>query len=179
MSGNSLRFVFVLAGLTLLVPMGGCVFVTDLISPDAFAALGFDPATIIPSQGRTLVSFTNGTPYEAAFSVVVSPDPLPGSTRAMVGALNVLSGNTRTLPYDCPDAGYISPGDLNDDFSLSTTAITVIAGDALVELTYTGAGLEAGRDYVCGDVIEMRLLQVGDGVTADDFAIQVRILPGR
>lgn len=179
MSGNSLRFVLVLAGLTLLVPTGGCVFVTDFINPDAFAALGFDPATIIPPQGRTLVSFTNGTQYEAAFSVVVSPDSSLPLTQATVGSANVLPGGTRTFPFDCPDANYVSPGGLNDDFSLNTAAIAVIAGDGEVELAYAGAVLEAGRDYACGDVIEVRLLQVGDGITADDFAIQVRVLPGR
>jgi len=179
MSGNSLRLLVMLAGLPLLVLIGGCAIGADLVNPSFLSALGLDPATIVPSQGRTLVSFTNGTQYEATFSVVVTPDLLASANEATLGDADVAAGETRTLPFDCPAAGVIVPGDLSAELAIGTTAVTVVVDGAEVALTYEGSQLQAGRDYVCGDVIEIRLLQVGEGIGADDFAIQVRVLPGR
>jgi hypothetical protein len=46
-------------------------------------------------------------------------------------------------------------------------------------VNYTGTPLVSGRDFRCGDVIEVRLVQVGDGGEEANFAIQVQVLAGR
>jgi hypothetical protein len=178
MRGNSLRLLMLATCLPLLLPLAGCFFVTDLINPGVLSAVGFDPATIIPPAGRTLVSFVNGTQFEADFVAIATSDPVVTAGTYTRGSAAVPSNETKVIPFDCPVA-VIWPGDINEDFTLSPAAVTVVTDGGDVELQYTGSALESGRDFVCGDVIEVRLVQVGEGAAADDFEIRVRVLPGR
>jgi hypothetical protein len=164
MSGNSLRLFLLVACLPLLAPLMGCFFATDLLNPQVLSAVGFDPATIIPPQGRVVIAFQNSTEYPADFFAVVSDNILDETApRSVISASNVAANETRTLVVDCP-VGDVLP-----------TAVLVDVDGAVTQVDYAGAPLSSGSEFVCGDVIQMRVTQLAAGA----FAIEVQILPGR
>lgn len=168
MRGNTSRLFMLVAGLPLLAPLTGCFMATDLLNPGVLSAIGFDPETIIPPQGRVVIAFQNSTQGVALFAAAVSDDVRDVTSNVvMASATNVAANETRTMVVDCP-VGIVTPA-----------LFAVVLNDAITEVAYNGAPLAAGTDFVCGDVIEMRLVQVGDGAAADVFEIQIRVLPGR
>jgi len=152
------------AGLPLLVPLTGCLLAADLVNPTVLSAVGLDPATIIPPQGRVLIAFQNSTQGVAAFAAVAYDSALDA---ILVSATDVAANETRTMVVDCP-VGAVIP----------LMAGTVV-NDALAEVVYAGAPLVAGTDFVCGDVIEVRLIQLGAAADAAAFEMQVQVLAGR
>ena len=158
----------------------GCAIATDLINPAALSALGLDPATIIPPEGRALVTFNNMSSLSAIFVIAVSDNPGDPTSNAQTIFSEILQPNqAQTASLDCP-VGVLTPGTPAADFSTGTTAVFVAAGDDGVEVTYNGAPLIFGTDFVCGDLVEMRLVQTGNDATmADSFQILMRVIPGR
>jgi hypothetical protein len=114
-----------------------------------------------------LVTFNNQTQFPATFAAAAFPDMLNAEDVTTLTATNVDGNTTRTLVVDCP-VDVIAPG-----------VIAVLADGTLVELLYEGTPLVSGSDFQCGDVIEMRVVQLGAGVDATAFAIQVEVLAGR
>lgn len=154
----------------------GCVLATDLVNPNVFASLGLDPDTITAPPGRIVVAFSNETSFPARFNVVV-----PGDSGTLVVASQLVQGGDfGNVVFDCP-VDFLAPGERSDDLVTPAPemAIEVLADEDIVVVPYTGSLLQAGDDYFCGDVIEIRLLQIGGGDAAADFAIQVVRLPGR
>ena len=89
------------------------------------------------------------------------------------------AGEVWIASFECPVYS-ITPGRLTADGGFDDTAITVVGTEGQTnDLTYTGAAPQSDLDYTCGDVIEIRLLQVGEGGAAADFLIQVFVRPGR
>ena len=168
MSGRSLRFCLLVAGLPVLATLTGCVVAADLVSPAFLSSLGFDPGTVIPSQGRVVIAFRNATTYPAAFAAVVSDDARDATSNALtVSATDVAGNDTRTMVVECP-VGVVTP-----------LGIVALVEDTAVELTYAGAPLVSSTDFVCGDVIEMRLVQLAGVGGAVELGIEVRVLAGR
>lgn len=177
MSGRAHRFPLLVACLPLLVPLAGCFVVTDLVNPGVLSAIGLDPAVIIPSQGRLVIVFNNATQYavtnmyalvaDDVSAVVDGAITLGTDGVSEVSADEFAANETRMLILECPVA-IVSPGG----------AALVIDG-AVTLPTYAGSLMVSGRDYRCGDVIEIRVTQVADVGTEGAFAIQVRVLAGR
>jgi hypothetical protein len=180
MSGNPLRISLLVVCLPLVALAGGCAVATDVVNPNLLSALGLDPATVIPSPGRLIVACVNDTQYATEFTFVATSAPLASATVADLtpGWARVEAGETALSPFDCPVVNLVLGG-LNEDYSLSDTAVTVTTDGADIAVVYSGAMLEVGRDFACGDVIEVRLVQTGGEAGTEDFAIQVRIVPGR
>lgn len=164
--------------LACLTALPGCVFATDLINPGVLSALGFDPATVIPPQGRLLVAFTNSTTSPALFFAQASDDPADplANLRTLDTEIGspLTAGETRTIVLDCP-VGVLTPGQATADFSTGGTVALVLdaAGTAIA---YNGAPLILDREFQCGDLIEFQLIQLGDGGA---YTLAIRVLPGR
>lgn len=176
MSGYSCRSWLLAAGLSLLVPLAGCVVVTDLMNPGVLSAVGLDPATVIRPQGRIIIAFQNSTQFPLPFvSAFTGPTVPSAATTAeelaeeivLVSATNVDVNETRTMVVDCP-VGVVLP----------SQAFVLRAAD-VVEVNYAGSLLIAGEDFVCGDVIQVSVVQVGDADGQEAFEIRVQKLPGR
>lgn len=161
----------------LLLPALGCTFAADLINPDFLRQVGFDPATIVPPAGKVLVAFTNDTSEYARLYAYVSEN-----VEVTVGfnmAVDLLPGMTVSQAADCPFA-FMAPGRLESDFSVNNNAAAVGLEGQQTEVAYQGTVLVFGEDFVCGDLIEIRLIQTGDEQQAQgqyDFRVQVH--PGR
>jgi len=84
-----------------------------------------------------------------------------------VSATDVAGNDTRTMVVECP-VGVVTP-----------LGIVALVEDTAVELTYAGAPLVSSTDFVCGDVIEMRLVQLAGVGGAVELGIEVRVLAGR
>lgn len=168
------------AAALLLLPIGGCVVATDLLNPGVLTAFGLDPATVIRPAGRTLVTFNNTSGFDASFEVAVSDDPADPTANATFFFSEFLRPNqTQTAAFDCP-IGVLTPGTPSADFSTDTVAVSVVTAAGLVTVNYTGAPLVAGVDFLCGDLVEMRLVQTGvDAMGVASFGIQMRVVPGR
>lgn len=167
MRGNPLRFFLLVVCLPLLVPLSGCVVAADLVNADLLSGLGFDPATVVPSEGRLLIAFRNLTQYPASFVAVVSDDTRdPTSNAVTVAAYDVAANDTRIMVVDCP-VGIVTPG-----------GAAVLVDGSLVDVAYNGTALTAGTDFLCGYVIEIQVSQTGAGGEAA-FEVQIRVLPGR
>lgn len=154
--------------------MSGCAVVSDLVNPDALTALGFDPATIVSTQGKSVIVFSNMSSTPAYFVATVSDDPANPVSEVeplIVGLVD--AGETRNSVLDCP-IGVITPGNATATFTSTGGAALVIVGEGLVEIPYGGSGLRSGTDFLCGDLIEIRLTEAGGA-----FNIEVRVLPGR
>ncbi len=168
MSSNSLRLLMLVVCLPLLMLPAGCVFVADLLNPGIVSAVGIDPATIIPPQGRVVIAFQNSTQYPADFFAVVSDDILDENADFfVVTGTDVAANDTRTMAVDCP-VGDVLPA-----------SAFIVVGDTVVEVPYAGVPLRSGAEFVCGDVIEMRVVQTAVGADAAAFTIEVQILAGR
>jgi len=168
----------------LLLPVGGCTVLSDLLAPGLPLQLGLDPRTITGDQGVVLVAFNNTTQFPAtffAFGAQNAQDLTKGSRNfsAVVDA-----GAQQNEVIDCP-VGAIAPGSLSSTFQPQTLAATVVGtsgtttANAAVE--YAGPLLVSGNAFICGDMIEITLSSTGATTTGSqsNFAISVRVVPGR
>jgi hypothetical protein len=169
-----------LAIIGLAVPLlSGCVVLSDVINPNLLVSLGFDPNTILPPTGTVIVVFNNQTQFPVTFYAFQAQEPNDLRVDAANLSLTVDPNATRNDVLDCP-VGVISPGVLDNDFNPDPLAATVFTGQQGVDLNYAGAPLLSGRDYTCGDVIEIRVTAGAAGGDAQQaFAVTVRVLPGR
>ena len=167
MSGKSLRFVAFVIGLPLLLPLTACFMAVDLVNPAFVSALGVDPATVIPSQGRLVIAFNNATQYDVAAAVAaVSHKASPSASDfTTVAATDIPANETHTMVVDCP-VQIVVPG-----------GMTVLVDGAAADALYTGSPMLAGEDFRCGDVIEIQVVEVG--ASGGTFEIRVRVLAGR
>lgn len=175
MSGKTLRFFSVIACAAVLLPLAGCAIVTDMINPDFLTALGVDPDTVIASAGTIIIAFQNSTTGVADFGATVATSSSSTTDDLeYVYARDVAADETRTMVVDCPLATVVPGATIS-----GTEAVAIVTGgnvDATV--TYAGAELVEGVDFVCGDVIEIRIVETG--TDAEDLAVelQVQVLPG-
>jgi hypothetical protein len=175
---RNLRVAFAASALLVLAPLTGCQIPADLINPDLITSLGFDVESISPSAGRIVVAFNNEASSPADFFIAVSDDPAdPLSNVIGAPVTNVAAGETVNRVFDCP-VGVITPGLPNAEGTTGTAAINVQTGAGIAVL-YNGSTIVSGRDFRCGDVVEIRLVQTGDGAAAADYAIVVTIRAGR
>ncbi len=171
MKGFSRRMAVVVLSLAVCVPLTGCIFAADLISPEFLSTLGFDPETIVPATGRVIVAFKNDTTGLAGFSALITfSEQASASGEGDVMTLtasDVEAGSTRTLVVDCP---FVSVNPLG--FAVETT-------EGLAVITYAGNPVLYGEDFSCGDIVEISIAQVAqvDGTTG--YEARVRIIPGR
>jgi hypothetical protein len=174
-------FGLLAAMLALVVP--GCTLGVDVLNPNALAFLGIDPAFVTPPPARVIVAFNNDTDFQASFFVAVSDDTRDPTSNAQ-GIPGVLdAGDAIANVLECP-VGVITPGAPSADFSTDTVAtqVSVVGADGteLVDVTYTGSPLVFGRDFRCGDVIEVRLVQTEavDDTQQADFQLRLTVIPG-
>ncbi|MFN0138172.1 MAG: hypothetical protein ACKVS9_18870 [Phycisphaerae bacterium] len=158
--------------------LGGCAVATDLVNPDLLTGLGVDVDTVISPQGRLIVTFNNTTNFPAEMFVSVSTNSTDPSASFSTDSVPVAAGEARSLAYSCPIA-VIAPGDVIDqNFGATGTVAVIGAGDAVVEIGQDSAALVSGRDYSCGAVIEIRLVQVATG-DEGNIITRVEVIPGR
>ena len=174
-----------LAALGLLICVGaltgGCPVISDAFNPDFLTSFGIPSGS---TSGTVLIAFTNNSQFSAQF-VAQAFDTLSEDSVTTAGGpitATVDAGKNRTFAVDCPVAAIV-PGDASGG-TTSTISVGVLseAADGTVttlDLVFAGNPLYSGDDFLCGDVIEMRLLQVGTGEAVEDFLLQVRVLPGR
>lgn len=169
MSGNKSGSLVLVGGLALLVPLVGCVFAADLVNPGLLSAFGFDPESIIPSQGAVVIAFNNATQYPVDNMFASVGDSLSTAVEdlELVSATDMAASETRAMAFDCP-VEVVAPG-----------GASVVVDGTVEDVTYGGSQMVAGEDFSCGDVIEMRLVQLGDAGTDAAFAFQVQVLAGR
>ena len=169
MSGKTLRFFSLVGCLTLLSPLMGCAMAIDLVSPDFIATLGLDPATVIPSQGRIVIAFKNSTQFTIAecFVSIAVDNSTSAEDYIRISARDIAANETRTMLADCP-VGIILPG---------SAVVQQDAGGPAVE--YGGGAIMCGYDYLCGDVIQVEVVQSGDDTATAAFSIEVKVIPGQ
>ena len=158
----------------------GCVVATDALNPDFLAQLGFDPATVVPPKGRVVAVFNNQTGSTATFQVTVSDSESDPLSNARVIASDPLeAGETQAVALECP-IGIITPGDLTGgQGQQAATAAVTVQGDQQGAVNYVGAPLVFQRDFACGDLIELRAVEIVDDQGNRVFDLQIRVLPGR
>jgi hypothetical protein len=164
----------------LLTPVLGCALAADLINPDFLRQVGFDPATIVPASGKVVVAFTNDTSESATFYAYVAEEALGDQVTAGANLTSeVASGMTRSEAVDCPFE-FMAPGVLGAGFSVSTDAVVLGGATTQEAIAYEGTPLVMGVDFVCGDLIEIRLIETGaDDETDVQYALRVQVYPGR
>jgi hypothetical protein len=168
MRTNSSRLLMLLVCLPLLTPLAGCFFATDLVNPGVLAAVGLDPATIIPPQGSVVIAFQNSTQFPADFSAAILDDILAEDADFfVVSGTGVGANETRTMVVDCP-VGDVQPG----------SAFVAVDG-TILEVPYAGSPLSTGAEFICGDVIQIRLVQIAVSADTVGFMLEVQILAGR
>jgi hypothetical protein len=169
----------------LLLPVLGCAFAADLINPDFLRQVGFDPATIVPPAGKVLVAFTNDTSASATFYAYYTEASLEGVVLTGGNLTSLVdAGTTRSEAVDCPFET-TAPGRLGGG-AADTTAAIVNDPAGQVVVAYAGTPLVMGLDFVCGDLIEIQLIQTGAGTGQDDgdaaqgqYDLRVQVHPGR
>jgi hypothetical protein len=160
---------------------GGCMIASDVINPAFLTGLGFDPQTVVPPQGRVVVTFQNATDFNASFASAFSRFPYgDDAVIEFMIAENVGPDEERNSVLDCPVA-VISPAPDIDQFGEVGVGVAAIVATAegVVEVAYNGSPLLNNSDFVCGDVVVIRLLQTGAAGGENDFRFQVERLPGR
>lgn len=155
-----------------LASSSGCFVAADLLNPAALATFGFDPSTIQPPVGTVIVVFVNDTDQPAIFHGFQQDDP-DDDTTASTFDVQVDPNSNQNEVLSCP-TGLVSLG------------LPALAGGGAdsahvgaTQVTFTGAPVREGRDYLCGDVIEYRVSVIPGGDPASDFVITARVRPGR
>ncbi|HMQ14822.1 MAG TPA: hypothetical protein PKC49_02505 [Phycisphaerae bacterium] len=143
--------------------LSGCAILTDVFNPDTL------PSFIAPDPGVVVVAFHNDSDFPAIMGGGVSFD----SNLATFEIFGVTVGANSTISrvFDCP-VTLISAGPPDGG-----VAAVVLTADG-IEVEGPGVPLTSGG-FRCGDVVEIRLIQIGPGPAAEDYRIQVRVLPGR
>lgn len=160
------------AAIAMLIPLFGCTVALDLFDPSFFAGLGLDTNAITPATGVVVVSFTNNTGGFALFSAyeTESIDDLSLDTRNFTVAVE--SGESRNEVLYCP-VGAISFGTVGADFAVDNTAANITFDEGGTDVVaYGGSPLVSGRDYSCGDLIDVTVTPGTDGALA--LTVQVR-----
>lgn len=166
------RWFLLLAGLPV---MGGCAIPLDLLNTGLASNLGFDAFSISPPEGRVIIAFNNNTNVVANFFVAYSDSASdPEQNVKTVFAQDLGPDEIRNRVVDC-QVGIISPGTPGD----GAAAAVIDDGQQGVEIAYAGQALVPGRDFNCGDVIEITLNQIGTGTAEANFLLQIRVFPGR
>ncbi len=181
---------WVILGL-MLVPIGGCGVIVDVLNPGLLVDLGLDPATIIPQPGTVIVAFHNTTPYTATFFAYESVDTVDLSQSSHNFSTVVGADEVKNEVLECP-VGQIAPGSLAADFTPDTlaAAVRVVTADQqtqtveLVDVEYAGDPLVSGIAFTCGDLVELRLVVAttaadNQGGTQQQFRMVVQVIPGR
>jgi hypothetical protein len=141
----------------LLLPGLGCAIAADVFNPDLL------PGVLAPSDGVILVALNNDTDFPAQFAFAVANNPTDAPP---VETVPVNAGEVSNRVYDCP-INLIQP-----------IGVAILAGDAGIAIEYTAEPLFE-EDIDCGDVIEIRIIQSGNGAAEGDFGLRVRVIPGR
>jgi hypothetical protein len=150
--------------------------VADLINPEFLSILGLDPATVIRAQGSTIIAFQNSTTGVADFGATVAPS-VNATTQdtQFIYSRDVASNETRTMVVTCP-VGTIIPG---APLGGAVAVANVVGANIAATVTYEGAPLVEGVDFVCGDVIEIRIVETGADAANLAVVLQVQVLAGR
>ncbi len=174
------RLSWLIAGF-LVLPLGGCALVTDVLAPGLPLELGLDPATIKPQQGVVMVAFNNTTRFPAEFFAYAVGNTQNLTATAHNFSAQVEAGQQQNEVLDCPVA-LISPGSLDASFQPVTTAVNVGGATGTqgvtATVTYTGPAVTEPDAYSCGDVIEIRLSATGAADTPT-YSVSVRVIRGR
>lgn len=165
-------FALALAG----VGVNGCAVVGDVFSPDFLTGLRLDPDFFGGPSGKTVLALRNSSDFDATFNVV----NVRGSEGDSVPSTTVRANTTTSVVLDCP-VGFIGLGQITAAGLDGMAAIAVegAAAGADVVVPYTTGALESGVHFLCGDVVEMELQQIGVGAAPTDYQIGIRIIPGR
>ncbi len=157
----------------LLLPLSACVLLGDIFNPDFISAIGIDPGTILPQSGTIAVVFSNETSSPAVFQAFEQSDAQDPTLGARNFGVEVPAGEKRNEILSCP-VGLISFGQIDASYSVTTVAANVLTNaGGTTQIDYTGAALESGSEYTCGDVINARLV---DSATTDggyDFIVEI------
>lgn len=160
----------------IVLPLGGCQIAGDLVSPGFLAGIGVDPDSVGGLQGRVVVAFNNTTQFDAQFFVVAADADLLTFQEA---SAEVGGGEAGNAVFNCP-VDVLFPGAVTGDANAPAgAAVEVTTPAGIVPVAYAGVLIESGRDYQCGDVVEIRLVQTGQAATAADFNILITIRAGR
>lgn len=180
MRNRVLRLATLAACLSSLVVLTGCPIGLDVVNPDFLAQLGV-PSTSTGNAGKLLIAYTNNSQSVATFySTSVWSQSSGESGTRLPSVLDVAPGENWTIVEDCP-VDFVVPGQSDSGLAVSGASVEILNPDrtVLFTLTFSGAALESGDDYLCGDVIEMELVQIGTGEAVEDFVLRVRVRPGR
>jgi len=154
-----------IAGVVLVAAGAGCAVLTDVFNPDTF------PAFAAPDPGVVIVALNNDSDFPAVIFAGVSRD----SAIATIdyATVNVNANETSNRVYNCP-LTLVSAGPPDG----GTGALVLGPGGEVFEVAYNGGPI-LSNDFSCGDVIEIRLIQNGNGAEAEDYALQLIVRPGR
>jgi len=170
-----------LSVLGFIAPIAGCAILTDTINPDLLSGFGFDPETIVPSQGRVVVVYNNQTDFQVEFHSVSLDSTFTAGSEDTTTVEPDGTGNT---VFECPVEALV-PSQLTaaagDGAIFDRVGAIVATGAAQAQVAYAGAVLLQGQDFFCGDVIEIRLNQVGAGGDQNqvNFRLSIFVRPGR
>lgn len=171
---RSIRISAICGLLATLTFGGGCFIAADAVNPSIFAAFGLDPGSITRPPGTVVVSLNNTTNFDAVFFVGYATDT--GATTTTLGTDDEVNANSQVnRVFACP-VSLLRPGQFG--LADANEAVVVFANNAAVAVAYAGQPLQTG-DFRCGDLIEIRLEQVGAGGDAPAFQIRVVVRPGR
>ncbi len=166
-----LRRICLLAALS--VALGGCAFVADFVNPQVFPLLGIEADALTGNRGVVLIVFNNTTQSDATFFGFSAKNASDLSRDSRNFSTFVPAGENRNEVIECP-VDVLGSGQIDAD-SVSTTA--AIVGTAAI--AYDNGVLESGSAFVCGDVIEVRLVATGAGTDQNAFSVVVLVLPGQ
>jgi hypothetical protein len=150
----------------------GCMIAADLLNPGFLSAMGLNPAALLPSPGVVVVSFTNGSGDPGTFYAFEAASAQDYTAGARNFSVEVDPLATRNEVLECP-IGAVSPGSLNESFAVQSVAAVLTTNQGEVTVDYEGSALVGGRDFFCGDLIDVQLVQVGEG-----YGISVQVRPG-
>lgn len=169
-----------LVGGILLVSGGGCAVGLDFVNPALLERFGIDTQSIFGPRGSVVVSFRNETNFPVTFSGISGVDVADLTRGVDVFTAAADPNAARNEVLRC-DVGFITFGDVSDEFALDpTVAVRVVTpadedtGEGEAPVPYAGSALVFGVDFFCGDVIDFRVS--GD---LGAFQITVRVIPGR
>lgn len=181
------RSAWMIGSVALLGGLAGCGLAVDLFNPAFLQGLGF--STPGSQQGTIIVNFNNQTNFPAVFNGLSGPiaaEPANGSFQFNTPVGPNASSNE---VLSCP-VRFLTLSELGDDEMLDNIAAVVTTADGDEAVAYQGTMLMSGRDFICGDVINVTLVPAmggGDGGGDDDdgedgedqaFAVIVERIPG-
>lgn len=169
--GNTIGLA--LLGLALM-PALGCVVAADALAPGLLSAFGLDANALGGDAGKIIVAVTNNTPYPANFVAFEADDinNLGAGTKNFY--FPVVAGGNRNEVLDCP-VGAITLGSVDAALMVDTTAVVLNVDGMAEEVDYPGSSLIGGRDFFCGDLINV-FINID---AAGEAFITVTVTPGQ